>query len=93
MLMPPQHLARMMVQAADSVYKGDSAATWRRSFIRNRAPTMIRFANWPTNSVPSKRSDWTSKDWTRVVLIWPLACFGLSIAVSLQGVCRDTIKD
>lgn len=75
------HLARMLVQAADSIYEDDSSATWRRTFIRNKAPWMIRLANWPVNTVPSSRKDWTTQDWTRVILIWPLACFGLSVAV------------
>lgn len=76
------HLARMLVQAADDIYKGDSSATWRRTFIRNKAPLMIRLANWPTNAVPSHRKHWTNQDWTRVALIWPVACLGLCIAVS-----------
>lgn len=77
------HLGKAMIQCADSIYESDTATTWRRTFIRNMSPMMIRLANWPTNAVPVHRKDWQSNDWTRVVLIWPLACMGLCIAVRI----------
>jgi hypothetical protein len=85
------HLARMMVQCTDEIYAGIPNSTWRRTFVRNRSPLTIRVANWPFNSVPPQRTAWTNGDWTAVCLKWPLACFGLSYAVSTAFACRDSI--
>jgi hypothetical protein len=76
------HLARMMVQCTDDIYAADPNSTWRRTFIRNISPRPIRVANWPHNNVPPNRKAWTERDWAVVGMKWPVACFGLSFAVS-----------
>jgi hypothetical protein len=76
------HLARMLVQTTDAVYKGPGNATWRRTFIRNVAPYIIRIANWPLNSVKVSKDHWDGTDWAKIISKWPLSCLGLAIMVS-----------
>jgi hypothetical protein len=79
------HLARMLVQTTDDVYDGPGNATWRRTFIRNVAPYVIRIANWPFNSVKVNKEYWDSTDWTMIILKWPVSCLGLAIMVSCRS--------
>ena len=78
------HLAKLIVQATDAVYDGPENASWRRTFIRNATPLIIRIANWASNSVPQNCRMWSAEDWFQVVMRWFAACIALLFMVWLK---------
>jgi hypothetical protein len=72
----------MMVQCTDEIYEGPRNSTWRRTFVRNKAPAAIRVANWPMNTAPLDSEHWSQHDWMLIVLKWPVSCIVLSVMVS-----------
>ena len=77
------HLSKLVVQAVDDVYDTQARTTWRRTFVRNVSPLMVRIANWAINSVPLDKALWSGEDWALVCAKWLLAC------VLLMGVVRS----
>ncbi|KAK5346010.1 hypothetical protein LTS03_007596 [Exophiala xenobiotica] len=82
---PDSHIERMMVQCTDEIYEGPRNSTWRRTFVRNKAPAAIRVANWPMNTAPLDSEHWTQHDWMLIVLKWPVSCIVLSVMLLKVG--------
>ncbi|ERF72849.1 hypothetical protein EPUS_04284 [Endocarpon pusillum Z07020] len=68
------HLSKLVVQAVDDVYDTRARSTWRRTFMRDVSPLMVRIANWAINSVPLDKAHWSGEDWALVSAKWLLAC-------------------
>jgi len=84
------HVAKLVVQATDEVYSAPNNVTWRRTFVRNVSPIMLRLANWPISSVTVDATQWTDQEWTSVCLKWLPACVALmavvcTIFIGLRG--------
>ena len=76
------HVAKLVVQSAQEVYDGAQNSTWRRTFVRNISPALIKLANFPFSKAPTDPGVWTGSDWTMVCVRWLPACAGLVFVVS-----------
>lgn len=84
------HVAKLVVQATDEVYHAPNYVTWRRTFVRNVSPIMLRLANWPMSKVTVDATQWTDEEWTSVCLKWLPACVALmavvcAVSIGLRG--------
>lgn len=75
------HLAKLVVQSAQEVYDARPNSTWRRTFIRNMSPYMLRVANWVLDTVPSDDRSMTAEEIFILVAKWVPASAMLLILV------------
>ena len=71
---------QLIVQTTDSLYDVPGNTTYRRTFIRNVSPFMMRLADWAIGD--KDLEDITRDDLPMLVLRWIPACFGLIVMVS-----------
>ncbi|MCJ1470844.1 hypothetical protein MMC07_009491 [Pseudocyphellaria aurata] len=64
------HLAKLVVQSAQEVYDAKPNSTWRRTFIRNMSPYMLRVANWVLDTVPHDDREMTAEEIFLLVVKW-----------------------
>lgn len=81
------HLSKLVVQAVDDVYDAQARSTWRRTFVRNVSPPMVRIANWAINSVPLEKAHWSGEDWLLICAKWLPACILLMCVVRSPPPC------
>jgi hypothetical protein len=72
---------QLVVQTTDSLYDMRSNTTYRRTFIRNISPFMIRLADWAIGDKDFE--DITHDAWPMVILRWIPASCALIVMVSL----------
>lgn len=77
-------IKKLTIQAVDTTYDGPANTTWRRTFIRNKAPRYFRLANWPLDHVdyrtyPNPTSE--QMDMPRVIGKWIVATILLVVVV------------
>ena len=75
------HLAKLYVQCTQEIFDADSNSTWRRTYIRNRSPLMLRAANWVLESIPNDREA-SGSEVAAMVVKWPLSCVLILLLVS-----------
>lgn len=80
------HLAKLMVQCSQEVYEANPNSTWRRTFIRDRSPLLLRVANWALESVPNEDRPMTGEETAIVGAKWIPACVALLVLVSGFGI-------
>ena len=86
---------KLVVQSTKATYNQRNNTTWRRTYMRNVSPYIIRLAYWPVSSVPSSQessavtdkrkvmalASWKKEQWMHVGLRWLPTCIGLLIMV------------
>lgn len=50
-------ISKLVVQAVDDIYDGNTTSTYRRTFIRNSSPFYLRLANWPFNHIDPNKNN------------------------------------
>lgn len=76
------HLAKLMVQCSQEVYDANPNSTWRRTFVRDVSPLLLRVANWALESIPTEERPMTGEEYVRVGAKWIPANIALLILVS-----------
>ena len=76
------HLAKLVVQSAQEVYDAKPNSTWRRTFVRNMSPFMLRVANWVLETVPLEDRSMTPEEILVLIAKWIPASALLLIIVS-----------
>jgi hypothetical protein len=71
-------LENLVIQATPAVYNQPNKTTWRRTYIENISPYLIRLAYWPK---AGRNHVWVQEDWMYVGLKWLPACVGILIMV------------
>lgn len=64
------HLAKLVVQSAQEVYDAKPNSTWRRTFIRNMSPYILRVANWVLETVPIEDRSMTAEEMLVLIAKW-----------------------
>ena len=77
------HVSKLVVQCSQDVYDAMPEGTWRRTFVRNNCPLLVRIACWATNSLPEDRQA-TGEDWGIAIAKWIPASIALIIIVSFK---------
>ena len=80
------HLAKLFVQSTQAIYDANPNSTWRRTFIRNQSPWILRVANWVLQTLPTDDSEVKGEDVAMVGLKWLPACAAILLLVSLFGI-------
>ncbi|KAL5326555.1 hypothetical protein ACEPPN_004241 [Leptodophora sp. 'Broadleaf-Isolate-01'] len=76
----------LIVQCADRVYRGPRNSTYRRTYIRNVAPIMLRVADWPSQHLDDdEQKSRGAKIWGRFLFVvkWPITCFVLNHIIGI----------
>lgn len=76
------HLAKLMVQCSQEVFDANPNSTWRRTFIRNVSPLVLRVANWVLESIPSEDRPMTGEEIAILVAKWLPANIAILFLVS-----------
>lgn len=76
------HLAKLMVQCSQEVYDANPNSTWRRTFVRDVSPLLLRVANWALKSIPNEDRPMTGEEIAIVVAKWLPANIALLLLVS-----------
>ena len=79
------HLAKLFVQSTQAIYDANPNSTWRRTFIRNQSPWILRVANWVLHTLPTDDQEAKGEDVAMVGLKWLPACAAILLLVSLFG--------
>ena len=79
------HLAKLFVQSTQAIYDANPNSTWRRTFIRNQSPWILRVANWVLHTVPTNGQEVKGDDVAMMGLKWIPACAAILLLVSLFG--------
>ena len=77
------HLAKLFVQSTQAIYDANPNSTWRRTFIRNRSPWILRIANWVLHTLPTDDQEAKGEDVAMMGLRWIPACAAILLLVSL----------
>lgn len=77
-------LGILVVQATSIIYNERNRTTWRRTYMENVSPYIVRLAYWPTSKIAHSTDDWETKDWIYTGLRWFLSSIGLLIVVCLE---------
>ena len=77
------HLAKLFVQSTQAIYDANPNSTWRRTFIRNQSPWILRVANWVLHTIPIDDQEVKGEDVAMVCLKWIPACAAILLFVSL----------
>jgi hypothetical protein len=75
-------LGSLVVQATSDVYNNRNKTTWRRTYITNVSPYIVRLAYWPTSGTFDKNK-W--QDWLLRGVCWLISSIGLLIVVRLSS--------
>ena len=76
------HLAKLFVQCTQEIYDANPNSTWRRTFIRNRSPLMLRAANWVLHSLPTDDQEVKGEDLAMMALKWIPSCAAILLLAS-----------
>ena len=76
------HLAKLFVQSTQAIYDADPNSTWRRTFVRNQSPLILRVANWVLHSLPTDGREAESEDLFMMALKWIPSCVAILFLVS-----------
>lgn len=76
------HLAKLMVQSSQEVYEANPNSTWRRTFVRDASPLLLRVANWVLESIPNDDRPMTGEEIMKVVAKWIPSNIALLFLVS-----------
>lgn len=76
------HLAKLMVQCSQEVYDANPNCTWRRTFVRDASPLLLRVANWVLESIPNEERPMTQEEATTVAAKWIPAIIAILFLVS-----------
>ena len=76
------HLAKLVVQCSQEVYDANPNSTWRRTFVRDASPLLLRVANWVLESIPNENRPMTQEETTIVVAKWIPANMAILFLVS-----------
>lgn len=76
------HLAKLMVQCSQEVFDANPNSTWRRTFVRDASPLLLRVANWALRSIPNEDRPMTGEEIAIVGAKWIPASVSLLILVS-----------
>lgn len=77
----------LVVQATSAVYDNRNQTTWRRTYMENISPYLVRLAYWPTGTTKKDFEKWDRGDWLHVGIRWLPACVGLLLVVSRYLLC------
>ena len=77
------HLAKLFVQSTQAIYDANPNSTWRRTFIRNQSPLILRVADWVLRSLPTDDSKVKGEDLAMMGLKWIPSCVAILLLVSL----------
>ncbi|KAI9728263.1 MAG: hypothetical protein M1834_007756 [Cirrosporium novae-zelandiae] len=77
-------LSKLVVQAVDDIYEGPPNSTWRRTFVRNTSPLILRLANLPLNRAPLDRATWDAQVWATVAGKWLISSMALLCVMNFQ---------
>ncbi len=75
------HLAKLVVQCSQDVYDAKSNSTWRRTFVRNMSPVILRVARWVLETVPKEDRPMTGEEIMTLGAKWLPACALLLLLV------------
>lgn len=75
-------LAKLIVQCSQKVYDAKPNSTWRRTFVRNATPWVLRVADWVFESIPNEDRPMTGKEIAEVFAKWLPANIALLLLVS-----------
>ncbi len=75
------HLAKLFVQSTQPIYDANPNSTWRRTFIRNRSPLILRVANWVLHTLPTDDQEIKGEDVAMMGLKWLPACVAILFLV------------
>ncbi len=75
------HLAKLFVQSTQAIYDANPNSTWRRTFIRNRSPLILRVANWVLHTLPTDDQEINGEDLALMGLKWLPACVAILFLV------------
>lgn len=76
------HLAKLFVQSTQVIYDANPNSSWRRTFIRNQSPLILRLANWVLHSLPVDDRDVKGEDLVMMGLKWIPSCVAILLLVS-----------
>lgn len=76
------HLSKLVIQSAQEVYDAQPNGTWRRTFIRDMSPYMLRVANWVLETIPIEDRSMTAEEIIVLLAKWIPASVMLLILVS-----------
>ena len=76
------HLAKLFVQCTQAIYDANPNSTWRRTFIRNRSPLILRVANWVLHTLPTDGQEVKGENVAMMGLKWIPSCAAILLLVS-----------
>lgn len=76
------HLAKLMVQCSQEVFDANPNSTWRRTFVRDVSPLLLRVANWALRSIPNEDRPMTGEEIAIMVAKWLPASIAILFLVS-----------
>lgn len=76
------HLAKLMVQCSQDVYDAEPNSTWRRTFVRDASPLLLRVANWVLERIPNEDRPMTQEETAIVAARWIPANIAILFLVS-----------
>lgn len=76
------HLAKLMVQCSQEVFDANPNSTWRRTFVRDVSPWLLRVANWVLRSIPNEDRPMTTEEISTVAAKWLPANIAILFLVS-----------
>lgn len=79
------HLAKLFVQSTQAIYDAKPNSTWRRTFIRNRSPLILRVANWVLHTLPTDDREIKGEDIAMMGLKWIPSCVAILLLVSMTS--------
>ena len=75
------HLAKLFVQSTQEIYDANPNSTWRRTFIRNRSPWILRISNWVLEGLPRDGKEARGEDLALTGLKWIPSCVAILFLV------------
>jgi hypothetical protein len=86
-------LVPLMVQSTNDVYRDGGTHGWKRTFIRNVSPVQLRIANWPYQTIPPERDQWSSSETAIFYVRWVPACIALSLMLVWPRRIKGTLEN
>ena len=75
------HLAKLFVQSTQEIYDANPNSTWRRTFIRNQSPWILRVANWVLEDLSKGGQEARNEDLAMTALKWIPSCLAILFLV------------
>lgn len=79
------HLAKLFVQSTQEIYDANPNSTWRRTFIRNRSPSILQISSWVLESLPAAGREAGGGDIAVAAAKWVSSCVAILFLVSLPS--------